>query len=53
MIGEALLAHLSSVGTLGREDSEAVRRITGEVRTIRRYKDILSPGEVPGPQGDR
>ena len=47
MIGEALLAHLSSVGTLGREDSEAVRRITGEVRTIRRYKDILSPGEVP------
>jgi CRP-like cAMP-binding protein len=48
VIGEALLTHLSCIATVRPEDADAIRRIPGEVRTIRRHKDILSPGEIPG-----
>ena len=47
VIGEALLTHLSCIGRVCPEDAEAVRRIGGDVRTIRRHKDILSRGGVP------
>ena len=47
MIGEALLTHLSCIGNVRPEDADAIRRIPGEVRTIRRHKDILSPGDIP------
>ena len=47
VIGEALLTHLSCIGRVCPEDAEAVRRIGGDVRTIRRHKDILSRGDVP------
>ena len=47
VIGEALLTHLSCIGRLCPEDAEAVRRIGGEVRTIRRHRDILSSGDIP------
>jgi len=46
-IGQALLTHLSCIGRVCPEDAEAIRRIGGEVRTIRRHKDILSCGDVP------
>ena len=48
MIGESLLTHLSCIATVSPEDADAIRRIPGEVRTIRRHKDIFSPGEIPG-----
>ena len=47
MIGEALLTHLSCMGTLCREDAAAVRLLKGEVRTIRRHGDIYSSGDIP------
>jgi CRP-like cAMP-binding protein len=48
VIGEALVTHLSCISTVRPEDADAIRRIPGEVRTIRRHRDILSPGEIPG-----
>jgi len=39
-------AHLSCIGKLCPEDADAIRRISGEVRTIRRHKDIYSRGDV-------
>lgn len=47
MIGEALLTRLSCAGKLCPDDADAIRRIRGEVRTIRRHKIILSPGDTP------
>ena len=47
VIGEALLTHLSCIGSACPEDAEAVRRIGGEVRTIGRHKDVLSCGDIP------
>jgi CRP-like cAMP-binding protein len=47
VIGEALLTQLSCIAAIGPDDADAIRRIPGEVRTIRRYKDIFSPGEIP------
>jgi CRP-like cAMP-binding protein len=46
-IGEALLTRLSCAGTVCSEDADAIRAIRGEVRTIRRHKVILSPGDIP------
>jgi hypothetical protein len=46
MIGEALLAHLTSIGELSAGDADAVRLVKGEVRTIHRCKDILRPGDA-------
>lgn len=46
-IGEALLTRLSCAGKVSPEDADAIRQIRGEVRTIRRHKIILSPGNTP------
>jgi CRP-like cAMP-binding protein len=47
MIGEALRKHLSTIGELSEDDSDAVAHIKGEVRTLQKGKDILSAGDVP------
>jgi CRP-like cAMP-binding protein len=47
MIGDALLTHLSSMGTLSAEDVGAIRSLRGEVRTLRRHKDIFTSGDTP------
>jgi CRP-like cAMP-binding protein len=47
VIGDALLTHLLCTGSLSAEDAGAIRLVKGEVRTIRRHKDVLSTGDVP------
>ena len=46
-IGEALLTRLSCTGAICSEDAAAIRRISGEVRALRRHTVILLPGETP------
>jgi CRP-like cAMP-binding protein len=47
VIGDALLTYLSCIGPVCAEDAEAIRMVKGEVRTIRRHKDVLSSGDSP------
>jgi CRP-like cAMP-binding protein len=47
VIGETLVAHLSSIGNLAREDRDAVLRLEGEVRTLKRHEDIVKAGDSP------
>jgi CRP-like cAMP-binding protein len=47
VIGRALLAHLLSIGDLPPEDREAVLRVEGEVRTLKRHQDVVKAGEKP------
>ena len=46
-VGETLLTHLSCIGELSREDSDAVRALPAEIADIPRLKDILRAGDVP------
>lgn len=47
MIGRALLAHLLSIGQLSPEDRDAVLRVKGEVRTLKRHEDVVKAGDKP------
>ncbi|MET0251775.1 MAG: Crp/Fnr family transcriptional regulator [Novosphingobium sp.] len=47
MIGEALLHHLTTFGTLGPDDAAAVLAIDGEVRSYGRDCDIIRSGDRP------
>lgn len=46
-IGRALLARLSAIGEVGKEDAAAILSVRGEVRELRRLDDISKAGEVP------
>ena len=47
MIGRALLAHLLSIGDLSPEDRDAVLRVKGEVRALKRHEDVVKAGDKP------
>ena len=47
MIGQILLDHLARVGELADDDCEAVRQLSGEVRSYKRHEDIIKAGTAP------
>lgn len=47
MIGRALLAHLLRVGDLSPDDREAVLRVQGEQRALKRHEDVVKAGDKP------
>jgi CRP-like cAMP-binding protein len=47
MIGKALVSHLSAIGDLSREDADALRGISGEVRTLGKGREIFRKGDCP------
>jgi CRP-like cAMP-binding protein len=47
MIGRALLAHLLRIGDLSPDDREAVLRVQGEQRALKRHEDVVKAGDKP------
>lgn len=46
-VGGALALHLSLIGDMSDADRAAVAALPGEVREVKRYKDIIRPGDQP------